>query len=231
MTNNVLSIFGCRYCSRYAKFAAVISLYASKCLLNGPLNFGISCCPSFYFLVPDVRGIFFDPTPSLKLIYLWSLRVSSLTLSLFANLAAQYVLCHKGQVSNGLAGTPSKSLLCFLYWSLYQFIGCCPDCYQCCLILSVIDDAHYLTLALKSSAIIIPLRNVLLKSARYFCWKHFFKLSHRPTIGGEVSATDYPIHTYILPRQNGLPNGSLFVRVTVAFWVLPKAGQRVVTVL
>lgn len=205
MTNDVLSIFGCRYCSRYAKFAAVISLYASKCLLNGPLNFGISCCPSFYLLVPDVRGIFFDPTPSLKLIYLWSLRVSSLTLSLFANLAAQYVLC---QVNNGLAGTPSK---CCSVSSIdhYQFIGCCPDCYQCCLILSVIDDAHYLTLALKSSAIIIPLRNVLLKSARYFCWEHFFKVSHLPTIGGEVSATDYPIHTYILPRQNGLPNGSL----------------------
>lgn len=176
-------------------------------LLNGSLNFGISCCPSFYLLVPDVRGIFFDPTPSLKLIYLWSLKVSSLTLPLFASLAAQYVLCHKGQVNNGLAGTPSKS--CSVSSTVhYQFIGCCPDCYQCCLLLSVIGDAHYMTLTLKSLAIIIPLRNALLKSARYFCWEHFFKVAHQ-TIGGDVSATDYPIHTYILPRQNGLLNGSL----------------------
>lgn len=96
-------------------------------------------------------------------------------------------------------------------------------------LLSVIGDAHYMTLTLKSPAIIIPLQNVLLKSARYFCWEHFFKVSHG-TIGGEVSATDYPIHTYILPRQNGFQM-AVFVRVTVAFWVLPKAGQREVTAL
>lgn len=93
-------------------------------------------------------------------------------------------------------------------------------------LLSVIGDAHYITLALKSPAIIIPLQNVLLKSARYFCWEHFFKVSHR-TIGGEVSATDYPIHTvHTFYPDKIVCQMAVFVRVTCFLGITKSWSER-----